>query len=98
MPSQANFRGKERKEGLDRVIPCAVIEAWFCKIIPIKVTRQLKLSLLMIVWNPVFKFPYLERTDIPKILVIAFCLEINPQNPADELIHEQYKILSSCTL
>ena len=77
---------KERKEGLGRAIPCVVTEAWFCKTIPIKDPKT-KLSLLLIVRNPVVKFPNLEWMDISKSLVIALCVEISPQNPADELIH-----------
>ena len=97
MPPQASFRGKERKEGLGRAIPCVVREAWFCKTIPIK-GHNTKLSLLLIVCNPVVKFLNLEQTDILKSLVMALCLEVNPRNPADELIHKLRKTLSSCTL
>ena len=50
---------KERKKGLGRAIPYVVTEAWFCKTIPIKDPKT-KLSLLLIVRNPVVKFPNLE--------------------------------------
>ena len=59
---------------------------------------HLKLSLLLIVQNPVVKFPNLEQTDIPKSFVIALCLEINLWNPVDELIREQSEILELYTL
>ena len=77
---------KERKESLGRAIPCVVTEAWFCKTILIKDPKT-KLSSLLIVRNSVVKFPNLEQMDIPKSLAIALCVEINPRNPADELIH-----------
>ena len=68
------FGGKERKEGLIRAL---MTEARFCKTIPIK-CHKTKFSLLLIIQSSVVKFPNLEQTDIPKSLVIALCLEINP--------------------
>ena len=54
MPPQANFRGKERKEGLDRAIPGVGTEAWFCKIIPIKDHKTIKALIVIDSTEPCF--------------------------------------------